>query len=62
MRSEYIWFIQKLADDVVACFTVKHEMVTWVRPRSEYHGGIYRIKDGGAAAAVWVDPGTLDLS
>lgn len=60
-RSSYIYTVQNSADDVVAAFTVKHELVGW----QEKNAGpfrITRVRDGGEAQQPWMKyPGVVDL-
>jgi hypothetical protein len=52
-RSAYIWVVfDEMTEDVVAAFTVKHELVTWltrVEPPIRRWYAITRMRDGGAA-------------
>lgn len=64
-RSTYVYVIEKVEDDyseIKAGFTVKHELVTWLRRRGEREGNdlhtlyVTRVRDGGD------DSGTPDVT
>ena len=47
-RSNAIWVVTK-AHDLMASFTVKHELITWLRRQvSLEHTFVQRTPDGGA--------------
>lgn len=61
-RSTYIWLVQDGDGDVVAAFTVKHELGAWL----DKHGPdflVSRIRDGNSdptARPVELNPRTLE--
>ncbi|MET0415791.1 MAG: hypothetical protein ABW022_07200 [Actinoplanes sp.] len=61
-RATFIWLVQDTQGDVIAAFTVKHELSKWL----EAHGInflVSRIKDGlhsRAEQAVQLNPRTLE--
>jgi hypothetical protein len=61
-RSSYIYVVQNGDGDVVAAFTVKHELVTW-QERNEGRFQITRVRDGGTEQKPWMKyPGVVRLN
>lgn len=50
-RSTYIYVVMDSGDEVVAAFTVKHELLTWLSSHTndDYH--VWRLDDG--ARTFW---------
>lgn len=71
-RSVYIWYVQNSDGNVIAAFTVKHELATWLDRRygpAEFRNAaacpvlLYRIRDGHIdpdARPVAHNPRTLE--
>lgn len=61
-RATYIWIVQNGEGDIVAAFTVKHELGSWLDANgSDYL--VLRIRDGrwnAAARPVELNPRTLE--
>lgn len=61
-RSLYVWFVQNTEGDVVAAFTVKHELGSWL-DKNGVNFLVSRIRDGRAdpgARPVELNPTTLE--
>jgi hypothetical protein len=61
-RSLYIWLVQDTEGDVVAAFTVKHELGSWL-DKNGTNFLVSRIRDGRAdpgARPVELNPTTLE--
>jgi len=61
-RSTYIWFVQDGQGDVVAAFTVKHELTKWLEANGT-NFLVSRIRDGLQAPGerpVELNPRTLE--
>lgn len=56
-RAEYIWVVRDGVGDLIAAFTVKHELVGWLKRRTTGWVGlaesweITRLRDGGNVIA-----------
>lgn len=48
-RSSYVYVVQTVSGGVVAGFTVKHELVSWLRCNEELvaKATVWRLPDGG---------------
>lgn len=56
-RAEYVWIVRDALGDLLAAFTVKHELVGWLKRRTAGWTGLAeswtvdRLRDGGHAIA-----------
>lgn len=61
-RADYVWIVRDSLGDLLAAFTVKHELVTWLRRRTtgwehtqlRESWTIDRMRDGGLGEPVRV--------
>ena len=59
-RSSYVYVAQNDEGMPIAGFTVKHELVTYLRKRgADSVGGVVRLRDGGQGSAAELDPEEL---
>lgn len=68
-RADYIWIVQSVGGDVVAAFTVKHELASWLDRRNarsprthDEMVGVTRVRDAdfGSELPVQLNPRTLE--
>jgi len=58
-RAEYVWVVRDATGDLLAAFTVKHELVAWLKRRTAgwthtqlaESWTVDRLRDGGHAIA-----------
>lgn len=58
-RAEYVWIVRDALGDLLAAFTVKHELVGWIKRRTAGWEHVQlaeswtvdRLRDGGHAIA-----------